>query len=269
MAILPAGFALPPLPYLLALLVAGGAVVYGLRERQPTVDNRFIAALIPWMLAGAWLHVLHVVGAAPAVIDPLLGTPGAYLSTAVVAGAAWLAADVLERETAPVLLAAGVAVAVVVLAVGVAWATTSGTFAPFWPAVAAVLGVALGAAVWRGLLWLRPEVRVTETAGVLAVVAHSLDGVSTAVGIDVLGATERTPLSRAIIEVGAALPTAEVLGAAWLFVVVKAALACFVVTLLVEYVEADPAEGRLLLALVAAVGLGPGAHNLLLFAITG
>jgi len=132
-----------------------------------------------------------------------------------------------------------------------------------------VLGVGLGAVVWTGLKRVRPEVRVTGTAGALAVVAHSVDGVSTAIGIDVLGATERTPLSRAIIEFGALLPTADLLGAAWLFVVVKAVLACFVVTVMVEYVRDEPAEGRLLLALVAAVGLGPGAHNLLLFTITG
>ncbi|MEF8802535.1 MAG: DUF63 family protein [Halolamina sp.] len=269
MAILPAGFALPPLPYLVALLAALGAVGYGLRERRPAVDDRFIVALVPWMLVGAWLHVLHVVGAAPALIDPLLGTPAAYLSTAALTGAIWLVADTSNRETAPVLLAVGVAAALVVLATGVAWATTAGNLSPFWPAVAAVVGAGLGATVWVTLRRVRPEVRVTGAAGALAVVAHSVDGVSTAIGIDILGATERTPLSRAIIEFGGALPTAEFVGAAWLFVVVKAALACFVVAVMVEYVREDPREGRLLLALVAAVGLGPGAHNLLLFTITG
>lgn len=269
MAILPAGFALPPLPYLLALLVALGAVGYGLRERKPPVDDRFVGALVPWMLAGAWLHVLNVVGAAPAPIDPLLGTPAAYLSTAALAGAVWLAADWLDRETAPVLFGAGILVALAALATGAVWATEVGNLSPLWPAVAAVLGVALGAAVWAGLRRARPDVGVTGIAGALVVVAHSLDGVSTAIGIDILGATERTPLSRAIIEFGAALPTAELIGAAWLFVVVKAALACFVVVMMADYVREDPREGRLLLALVAAVGLGPGAHNLLLFTITG
>lgn len=269
MAILPAGFALPPLPYLVVLLAALGAVVYGLQNREPPVDDRFIGALVPWMLVGAWLHVLHVVGAAPALIDPLLGTPAAYLSTATLAGAIWLAADALDRETAPVLFAVGVVIALVALITGIAWATTAGSLAPFWPAVAAVLGVGLGAVVWAGLRHVRPGVQVTGAAGALAVVAHSVDGVSTAIGIDVLGATERTPLSRAIIEFGAALPTAEFVGAAWLFVVVKAALACFVVAVMVDYVREDPREGRLLLALIAAVGLGPGAHNLLLFTITG
>jgi len=38
--------------------------------------------------------------------------------------------------------------------------------------------------------------------------------------------------------------------------------------LLADSVREDPAEGRLLFVLVAAVGLGPGAHNLLLFTIS-
>lgn len=268
MAILPAGFALPPLPYLLGLVVAVAAVAYGLRERRPAVDDQFVRALVPWMLVGAWLHVLHVVGAAPAVVDPLLGTPAAYISTAVLAGAVWLAADASDRDTANVLLGAGVVVALVALAVALRSGLDAGSLTPLWPAIAAVLGVGLGIALWTGLSKARPEVAVTGSAGAVAVVAHSLDGVSTAIGIDVLNATERTPLSRAIIDFGATLPTAEFIGAAWLFVVVKAALACGITLLLADYVREDPEEGRLLLVLVAAVGLGPGAHNLLLFTIS-
>jgi uncharacterized membrane protein len=268
MAILPAGFALPPVPYLLGLVVAAAAVAYGLRERRPAVDDRFVRALVPWMLVGAWLHVLHVVGAAPAAIDPLLGTPAAYVSTAVLAGAVWLVADASDRDTPRILLGTGVAVALLALAVALQWATGEGSFTPVWPALAAVLGVGLGLGLWAGLTQVRPEAAVTGSAGAIAVVAHSLDGVSTAIGIDILGATERTPLSREIIEFGATLPTAEFIGAAWLFVVVKAALACGITLLLADYVREDPGEGRLLLAFVAAVGFGPGAHNLLLFTIS-
>ena len=268
MALLPAGFALPPLPYLLALLLAGAAVAYGLRERRPPIDDRFVRALAPWMLVGAWLHVLHVVGAAPALLDPLLGTPAAYISTAVLAGAVWLAADASGRETPRLLFVAGLAVCLAVLAVGVRWATEFGSLTPAWPAVAALLGIGLGVGLWTALTRFRPDVAITGSAGALTVIAHSLDGVSTAVGIDILGAAERTPLSRAIIEFGAMLPTAEFVGSAWLFIVVKAALACGVTLLLADYVREDPEEGRLLFVLVAAVGLGPGAHNLLLFTIS-
>jgi uncharacterized membrane protein len=42
-----------------------------------------------------------------------------------------------------------------------------------------------------------------------------------------------------------------------------------VVALFTEYVRSDPAEGNALLGLVMAVGLGPGTHNLLLFAVSG
>jgi uncharacterized membrane protein len=42
-----------------------------------------------------------------------------------------------------------------------------------------------------------------------------------------------------------------------------------VVSLFVPYVRETPREGTLLLGFVAAVGLGPAAHNLLLFTIAG
>jgi len=267
--ILPAGFALPPLPYLLALLLAGGGVAVALWRRDPAVSDRLVLALVPWMLAGAWLHVLHVVGAAPGVIDPLLGTPAAYLTTAILAGAVWLGVDAGAVATERAFAAAGAAVAALVLAVGIQWGLDEGTFAPAWPVVAAVLGVAVGIAVWLGLRRAYPDVADAGGAGALAVVAHSLDGISTAIGIDVLGATERTPLSRTVIEFGATLPTADLLGSAWLFVLVKLALGAGITALLAESVRAVPRQGRLLLAFVAAVGLGPGAHNLLLFSIMG
>jgi uncharacterized membrane protein len=268
MPLLPAGFALPPLPYLLAIVLAGGAVAVALRRRDPAVSDRLVLALVPWMLAGAWLHVLQVVGAAPDLVDPLLGTPAAYLTTAILAGAVWLAVDSLGIDTEGGFAAGGTVLALVALTVGLRWGFSEGVFAPVWPAVAAVLGVVLGLGVWVGSRRLYPGIADAGAAGALAVTAHSLDGISTAIGIDVLGATERTPLSRAIIEFGATLPTADLLGSAWLFVLVKLALGAGVTALLAESVREAPRQGRLLLAFVAAVGLGPGAHNLLLFTIT-
>jgi len=136
-----------------------------------------------------------------------------------------------------------------------------------WPAVGLVVAVVLAAVVWSGLRRLAPETRITGGVGALAVFGHTLDGVSTAVGIDVLGFGEQSPISRAILTFAADLPTAEIVGAGWLFILVKLALAAVVVVLLSEYVREEPAEGYLLLGAVAAVGLGPGAHNLLLFTI--
>lgn len=269
MPLLPAGFALPPLPYLLAIVLAGGAVAVGLYRRDPAVSDRLVLALVPWMLAGAWLHVLYVVGAAPDFVDPLLGTPSAYLSTAVLAGAVWLGIDTADVRTETAFAVAGAGFAALALAVGLRSGLADGTFAPAWPVVAAALGVVLGLAVWFGARRAYPGVADAGAAGALAVVAHSVDGVSTAIGIDVLGAAERTPLSRAIIEFGATLPTADLLGSAWLFVLVKLALGAGITALLAESVREAPRQGRLLLVFVAAVGLGPGAHNLLLFAITG
>lgn len=270
--ILPEGFALPPLPYLVVLVVALAGVAYGLSRRSPEVTSRHVVALAPWMTVGSSLYVLYSVGALPAPVRPLAGTPSVYLTVAAVVGAIWIGADAspATRDRLPTVLAAsGVVAFTPVFLAALRWGAQEGTLTPFWPGVAVAISVPGALATWEVLKRLAPRVAVTGHAGLLAVFAHALDGVSTAVGIDVLGFGEQTPLSAAIMHFAGTLPTAELLGVGWLFVLVKLAIAGVVVTLFADYVEEDPTEGYLFLALIAAVGLGPGVHNLLLFTVAG
>ncbi|MFB6157863.1 MAG: DUF63 family protein, partial [Haloferacaceae archaeon] len=165
------------------------------------------------------------------------------------------------------LAASGTAVLAPTLAAAAAVGVVRGTVSALWPAVGLVVAVGVAAAAWAALRRLRPDVALTGRVGPLAVFAHALDGVSTAIGVDVLGYGERTPLSRLVIEAGRALPTADLLGSGWLFVAVKVLVAAAVVAAMTDLVREEPTEGNLLLALVVAVGLGPGTHNLVLFAL--
>ena len=267
MAVLPEGFALPPLPYLVVLVVGLVAVGTLLRRRRPPVTDATIRAFVPWMVLGSALHVLYVLGALPSVVRPFAGTPAVYLSVAVVAGAAWLAAAATDVGTARRLRRVGLLLAVAAVAAVLAVGAGTGPLR-----LGYALGILVGAGVaaagtWLLLRRLRPAVTVTGRLGILAVGAHALDGVSTAVGVDLLGFGERTPLSRLVIEFGASLPTAPAVGGAWLFVLVKLVVASVVVVALTETVREEPTTGRLLLGFVAAVGLGPGAHNVLLFSV--
>jgi uncharacterized membrane protein len=269
--VLPEGFALPPLAYLLPLLLAVGLVGWLLRRAEPTVSERTVVAFAPWMVVGAGFHVLYQVRAISESVAPLFGTPSVYLTTFVVAGVVWLVAIHLLRAPAPRALAsAGTAGVVLVVAAALWYGFTHAGLRLFWPFVGLVVAVLLTGALWIATQWFYPDVAViTGAVGVLTLFGHALDSVSTAIGIDVLNATERTPISRTILEFAEVLPTADVIGVGWLFVLVKLAIAEFVVLLFADYVAEEPTEGYLLLGVVAAVGLGPGAHNLLLFAITG
>lgn len=277
--LLPEGFALPPVPYLLALLIGIGAVGAGLYRRQPTIDVWVVVGFAPWMAAGSALHVLYVIGALPPVLAPLAGTPSVYLTVGVLAGGFWLVGTELDRNeieiagagsTVPFVVAAtGVAVLVPIVAIALAVGGATDPVRPFWPAVAAVLTIPVTAAGWLALVRVAPGAEKSGAVGVLVLFGHALDGISTAIGVDVLGFGERTPLSQVILDIGAALPTAGAIGSGWLFVLVKLAVAGLVVALFDEFIEEAPGQAYLLLGLVAAVGLGPGAHNLLLFAISG
>ncbi|WP_435099970.1 DUF63 family protein [Halarchaeum sp. P4] len=266
--VLPSGFVVPPLPYLLALLAATLLVGAALVREHPAVTSRTVLALAPWMALGSTLYVCHQLGVVPASVAPFVSAPAVYLSTFVVAAAVWLAA---RRTAAPRRVLAGVGLLLVSapVAVAVNYGTSHGTLTPAWPLAGLLLALLVTGVCWAGLRRYRVEdARVVEGAGALVVFGHALDGITTAVGVDVLGFGEQTPLSRLIMEFAGSLPTASVLGVGWLFVLVKLAVAVGVVLLLADYVREAPAEGYLLLAFVAAVGLGPGAHNLLLFTVT-
>jgi uncharacterized membrane protein len=268
MAILPEGFTLPPLPYLAGLAVAAGAVAWAVARRRPAVTTARVLSFAPWMVLGSAVHVLYVAGGLPDVIYPLGGTPAVYVTVATLGVGAWTLADatLAERAVPRALATSGGILALgAVVAVGVAGESLS----PAAPAAAVVVASVLSAVAWAGLGRAVPAIRATGALGAFVVFAHLLDGVSTAVGVDVLGFGERTPLSRLIIEFAAGLPTEPILGAGWLFVLVKLAVASLVVWLFADLIEEEPTRSRLLLGFVAAVGLGPAVHNLLLFTISG
>ncbi|NHN47013.1 DUF63 family protein [Halostella sp. JP-L12] len=273
--VLPEGFVLPPLPYLVGLGIGFAAVVALLWALSPAVTDVTVLAFAPWMVAGSVLHVLYQQEAFPPVLEPLFSTGAVYLTTAIVAGLVWIVAVFLTamRRNASVarqLGTIGTGVAVTFAMFSLYLGTQDGSVELFWPVIGAVLAGVVAALAWLVLgLTITDAAAVTGMSGALVVFAHSLDGVSTAIGVDVLGAAERTPASRVVLDLAARLPVADTVGVGWLFVLVKVALALLVVWLFEEYVRESPRQARLLLAFVAAVGLGPGAHNLLLFAVAG
>ncbi len=263
--LVPAGTTLPPLPYLIAVSIVVGAVGAGLGRRRPTVTDRHVLALAPWMALGSATHVLYVVDALPAVLAPFAGSPTVYLTVGSLAGAAWLASVAIRPQRVPTALAASGA-CLLAPVVFVALATGLSPDGAFWSGVSLALTLPIAGVAWVGLIRLRPEAAVTGGVGALAVFAHALDGVSTAIGTTQLGFGERTPVSRLLLELGG-LPAVPVLGEGWLFLLVKLVVASVVTWLFAAYVRETPTEGFLFLGFVASVGLGPAAHNLLLFAV--
>lgn len=273
--VLPEGFALPSLVYLVPTLALLAVAVGVLWRRRPSVTDPLVVALVPWMVAGGAAHVLFVVGSLPAAIEPLFGVPAVYLSMATAIAVVWALAEVggdgdVDLSASDALVVTGSAIAAIALALVVWWGLSNDAFAPQWAVLAVVASVIVAGAAWVGIDRLDPATTdVTGWTGALVVFAHTFDGISTLIGIDVLGGGERTPLADIVIGIGARLPTSAYLGEAWPFVIIKVALAVGIVLLFRDFVREDPSMGRVLLAIVAAVGLGPAVHNVLLFTIAG
>lgn len=268
--VLPEGFALPPLPYLLGLLAAAALVAGGLWVLDPRITDRSVLALVPWMGVGGAFHVLYVTTIAPPPYRHLLGTPAVYLATATLVGAVWLAAARVGRPPEPIVGISGlVMLAFGSIAVLVGGART-GAIDPVPPIAGLIGSVILGVIVWAALVRVIDELpALAYWSGMAMVFGHVLDAVSTAIGIDVVGAGERSPVPRAIMDAAGTLPVADAIGVGWAFVIVKIAVAAGVLWLFVPFVKDAPRQAYLLLAALAALGMGPGVHNLLLFALAG
>lgn len=275
MMVLPSGLELPPLPYVVVLLGGLGIVLALLYALDPPITQKHAVAFAPWMMIGGGLHAFSQLGIYPDLWAPLFAAPAVYVTTALIAGVAWIVVSMFDlgrghSSTVPRDLGVlGVAVLTVLFVLAVNQGIgPGGDLDPVWPGIAVIVALAVSALTMLAIsLWRTPVFVRVRYAGSLVVFAHALDGVTTAVGADVLGVTERTPIPKAIMRFAADLPTAEYVGRGWLFVLVKLAVAAAVVVAFNRYVDDRPAEGSLLLAAVAAVGLGPAANNLFLFLI--
>jgi len=269
-------FVVPGAPVVGALVAGTLAVASLLYLVRPQVSQRTVLAFVPWMVAGALLHVLYqmhstVEGTVVPAVPAVLSAPSVYVTTFLVMGAVW--APVARRNpdrpglVSGVLAAAGVGVTVAAGSYALWVAADRFALDPLLPLVGLVGSVLLTGLVYAGLARYRPDVvSSVRYVGALLLFAHVFDAITTAIGVELLDAGERSTFPRLVMDFAANLPTADVLGEAWLFVVLKLLIATAIIALFHSYVEERPGEGNLFFGFMAAVGIGPGSHNFFLFA---
>jgi uncharacterized membrane protein len=141
-------------------------------------------------------------------------------------------------------------------------------FQPVLPVLALLASLVAAFVIYMLIgAWRTYIIAEARYVGALALFAHLFDAITTAVGVDLMGAGERSTIPRRIMEFAADLPTEATLGSGWLFVLVKLAVAVLIVIAFADYVSDEPTEGNLLFALIIAVGLGPAVNNFFLFTL--
>ena len=282
------GFQALSLEYTLVLLVGTVLLVALLNAIRPPVTQMTVLAFVPWMISGAALHVFYQIGELynaqiyPPLIQPFFSAPAVYLTTFLAMGGVWVVTAILgmgrrsktkgKDVTARYLGLTGIGV-VLTLTGLLAWQgldpavgseiTSVERFIPVVGIIATmvltfVIYILIGA--WR--TYIMAEARYV---GAVVLFAHLLDGITTTIGVDILGVGERSALPARIIEFAGTLPTAPYIGSGWLFLVVKLIVAVVIVVTFADYVSEEPTRGNLFFAFVTAVGLGPAMNNVYLF----
>ena len=253
-------------------------LIYAVR---PPMTQSITIAIVPWIIAGAILHVFYQIHVGPGDgelfpegIAPIFSAPSIYFTTFILLGLVWVLATMIvpspdhDHQIGMYLGLTGVGVATP-LAVLVVWQglgdlelnlilPTLGLIASL--AVTFLLFILIG--IWRTYV-----IAETRYVGALVLFAHVFDAITTAIGVELMDAHERSSLPRMIMDFAADLPTYDILGEAWLFVVIKLVLASAIVVFFADYLYEKPAEGNLFFAIVIAVGLGPAVNNFCLFVL--
>lgn len=245
---------------------------------RPTVRQSTVLAMTPWILTGAATHALFTIGAYPDQFALLFGPLAIYFTTLIVTGMVWavmVTATSFERSTgtdAQYLMAAGVGALITTVGAVLVQGFGAELEGVLFAVAALVAALVLSAAAYL-LLNAVFSKAVIETGllGWLLVFGHVLDGTTTAVAVDVEGIPVNYKLGRQIVDVATTLPTYDLIGAAWLLVTIRLVLALIVVAgiaqLLSRYLHGRETFGYLFVGLVAAFGLGPGFHHLLILMV--
>ena len=277
-----ADFVIPPLIHTAGLLVGAGFVIALLFAAKPSVNQKTVLAFAPWIVVGAVLHVFYQLGVTlkqplyPDPIEPLFSAPAVYITVFIVMGLIWAVATMFMTNPDADYVSqylSGMGVGTMVPLIGLLlWRGTDPAVRPMEPVFpAAGLLLAVGATFLITLalgLWRTGLIAKVRYVGPLVLFAHLFDGITTAIGVDLLGATERSAIPQAILDLSAGLPTASVIGTGWLFVLVKLVVAVAIVVLFADYVNEEPLEANLLMSVIIAVGLGPGTYNFFLFILS-
>jgi len=275
------GFVVPPVLQSVTLVVGTVIVVALLYAIRPPVLQRTVLSFVPWMVIGSVLHVFYQLGESfspvyPPALAPYFSAPAVYLTTFLMLGTVWVVAATIvpsarrERQIAQYVgtIGIGIMLALVGLVVWQGLTADPLTFQPIIPTLGLIVTLALTFVVYVALgAWRTYIIADARYLGALVLFAHLFDAITTTIGVDLLGASERSVVPRRIMEFAADLPTVDTLGTGWLFILVKLLLAVVIVAVFADYIRESPTEGNLLFAFVAVVGLGPALNNFFLFTL--
>lgn len=246
-----------------ALVALSGAIAFS--RVQPAVTRTSLAGLIPWVVVGATVYA----GAQGNDVEAVaLSPPWVYVVVGGFAALVWVVATIGTTANRNAALVLGTTGTVVALVSSVAVSVAVGRqIRPWWSILSLVAAVGTAGIVWVALVKTAPSLGRSGWLGPFAVFGQTFDGVTTLVGVDVLGFTERVTLSRLVLEFAAVLPSAETLGVGWFFLAVKIAVVSGVLLLASAWEDGDR-TADVFMWVVGSVGLGPAVHNAVLYALS-
>lgn len=268
----------PSLVLALLLTAVVASVIYA---HQPPLPQTMAFAFLPWVVTGSLLHVFAIEGQYPAYLVPLVTVPGSYLTAMLIPGVAWSAMlnVSVSRRSLPAyhhyIGTMGAGVAVVLWLVLLATGSISGL-----SRLLTLLVVPLVSFLAAGLvslfvgLWSPDFVEFTPFIGGFVVLAALVNGIATALGVVVEGATAHTVATATALDLvvryapGGLGPLDVTHLWVSLFLVANVLFGVAVATGLARHCDDRPRAVYTLLGLFGIVWFGLGFNRLLIVVVT-
>jgi uncharacterized membrane protein len=267
----------PSLVVLVLLTVVVLSVIYAY---QPPLPQSMALAFVPWVVAGSLLSVLATGGRYPDYLEPLFGTPGAYLLALFVPGLAWVAILNLSvsRSELPAyhhyLGTMGTGATVVLWS-----ALLLDAGVPPLSRLLVLVVVPLVALLATGAIaltigfWSPDFIDYAWIVGSFTLFGLLVNGIATTASVAVRGASGHTPFSATVRDVVTALAPGGVAGVdpthlwVWLFLLANVAIGIHVATSLAPYADRSPRAVNVMLGSVGVLGFALGFNRLLVLVV--
>ncbi len=240
-------------------------------ELEPAISEDVILSFVPWMVVGASLYVLYKMNVFPEIISPFFGSVTVYITTFIFAGIIWGITTATSHPDSAVSRVVHISGSIIgLIIIGTIFFISN--FTNFrWSFVGFILSLILTAIIWGIIHIFRLFININIKTGkieLFVLFSHILDSISTAIGIDILGFKEQMFLSQIIMNETNLSLISIIPGKAWIFILIKIVLVIFILYIFTDYKTDNLNKRYILLGFIAALGFGPGTHNLILYSIS-
>lgn len=254
----------------LGVLVTASVIVWLILYREkPEVRPGSVFSVVPWTIVAASFLIYSTFSEFPHYIKPVVSTVSVSIATIFLFGFFYLlllqlgemsgSQDSIDYYVGA--LGSGLALILVMIVILLGGFSLADLL---WLTVIPIIAGMLATMAIILFTMLSPDVAAyTGIVGWLAVKAHVLAALTTAVRLEIFGSNAHTPLTRNLIDLSNSIPFLATVPFGWEYVILRLLIVVILVSLIAPVVRDRPELGYATLGVITVLGIYPAVYDIL------